>query len=233
MTTSLTPAFLDFQEKVRCMSLNGVSKDNPWLIQGWSQIVPMMILYPEYKNHFSDEERGVVEAAIDELRTADVSRNVRGPVKKVILKQGFPDFEPYDDPELQTTVSEALTRKEHKFAKVDGKLYLMLPELPEDIKDVCNNDEKPHITIINSNDYKADAERYDSFVGRTIDDVEYGSLAATVSLDYTPFLSVIVIYCTSKYLSEHFGRTKPYHFTIRRVERPPLHFGFADKFNVE
>lgn len=217
----MTTKFGEFQEDVRSLSITGIDKKNIFFFNGWSQVYAAKQLMTKYDiESFSEEEQLICKKLLAEFDDVDITRNVRGVVKECLgypFWPKFPDWEDYEDTEIEKVFREELSGEPHTFKVVDGKLYLMLPEFSANIKKHVDNDEDPHLTIINSD--KFDSKDHSLYDGLTLYDVLYDKLSATPVLDYPPFKDVIVVKCTSPTLSKEFGK-KEFHYTVKRTTRP-------------
>lgn len=212
-----------FQENVRKLTITGFDKKEPLFYKGWSSIIAMKMLHPQYKNSLSEEQNNLILRATSEIDNFDINKNVRGIVKEVLMYPIWPNFPPwkeYHNDEIKSACAE-LSNKPHVFKVVDGKLYLMLPTFSDKLNTIVDNDEEPHLTIINSNKFVP--EEHNEYHGVIIDDVIYSDLAFTESLDYAPFKEVIVVKAYSQFVHENLLK-KELHYTIRRINRESYRF---------
>ncbi len=218
----------EFQEKVRQLSICGFDENDKFYYNGWSQLLAMINLYNSYKDNISVEMKSVYNWVVknNDINKIDVEKNIRGPVKKFLM---FPDysfspFKYYKDDNLLKSLKNELDNKDHILKIVNGKLYCILPKLSDKLESKIENSETRHLTIINSDKYKSQHEKYD---GKIIDDVIYTELGNTGEIrDYPLFKNAIVVKCESKILNnillDEFGKTKSLHFTVIRELRKPL-----------
>jgi len=119
-------------------------------------------------------------------------------------------------------IYEHLEGKVHTFQKVDGKLYLWLPEEGDAALRAAGigttNVEKAHITVINSNVYKE--EIHGKLDGVQTSDVHYGCLQSTPVYDYPYFISAMVVCVTCPLATEIAGK-ESFHWSLDPQERLP------------
>jgi hypothetical protein len=210
----------EFQENVRKLSITIINNsDDPLHYNGWSSVIATLSLLPSYKDNLNQELIELSETICNLFKNFDLNKNVRGPVKKMLMYPlteypGWYDVDSFDEIPLNE-LNNKLNNKKYKLVVRSGKLYCDLPET--DLK--FQNNKIPHLTLINSDKFKKEYNKYD---GIEIDDVRYTKLSSTYSFDYPPFKDVIVANVVSPTLTElldSIGIKQSLHLTIYRVPR--------------
>lgn len=214
----------EYQELVRKLAIAGCSPEDKAFYNGWTQVAAIKMVYSQFKDQLNHEQQQIAEKAIEKLNHYDPDGNVRAEVKAFLRYPYYPEYPPwekYDDPEL-LALCKTMSNKPHKLQVYNGKLYLMLGDaIPQELKDLSNNTEEPHITIINSDVF--DKDKHGKYDGVEVTDVVYTHLESTECLDWPPFKNCVVVKCQSNYIKEQFGK-KGLHYTVKITPREPFKF---------
>lgn len=217
----------EYIEDVRRLTLcGGYPTKSEVFYNGWSQVMAIRYLFDKYSTHISPELLEITKEIFKISESFSTKTNVRKLVKRFLMypHTEFPPFLDHTDPEMLKIIQNNLNGKRHVIKVVCNKLYCMLPPFNHEMQKLTNNFEDPHITLVNSPDFKDEYHKYD---GLEINDLTYTKLMTSRALEYPPFDKIIVVQATSQTLENlmmQIGNKCSLHFTIKIIYRQMYEF---------